>query len=82
MIDIDHFKKISDNFGHQTGDEVLVAVANTLSAELRDSDVIVRFGREEFRIIAPHTAVENAVGLAERLRVVAEAQDVRTMRGS
>jgi len=82
MIDIDHFKKINDSFGHQTGDEVLVSVANTLSAELRDSDVIVRFGGEEFLVIAPHTPVENAVGLAERLRAVTEAQDVRTLRGS
>jgi diguanylate cyclase (GGDEF)-like protein len=82
MIDIDHFKKINDDFGHQTGDEVLVAVANTLSAEVRDSDVIVRFGGEEFLVIAPHTPVENAAGLAERLRAVAAAQIVRTARGS
>jgi diguanylate cyclase (GGDEF)-like protein len=77
MIDIDHFKKINDTHGHQTGDEVLVAMAELLSAELRENDVIARFGGEEFLVIAPHTPVENAEELAERLRTAAQAQKIQ-----
>ena len=77
MIDIDHFKKINDIHGHQIGDEVLVAAAATLSGEFRENDVLARFGGEEFLVIAPSTSVENAVGLAERLRVAAQAQTIQ-----
>ena len=76
MIDIDHFKKINDTHGHQTGDEVLVAVADLLSSELRENDVIARFGGEEFLVIAPHTPVENAENLAERLRAAAQDRKI------
>jgi two-component system, cell cycle response regulator len=67
-IDLDHFKKVNDNYGHQGGDEVLCEVAARIKAELRLSDALGRFGGEEFVVLlidAPHDA---AVAVAERIR--------------
>lgn len=68
MVDIDHFKKFNDTYGHQYGDEVLKTVAGILSSNLRDSDILGRFGGEEFVIFLPGTALKEAVKIAERLR--------------
>ena len=74
MIDIDHFKKINDCFGHATGDEALALFAATAKATLRDHDIMGRLGGEEFALVLPATDLEGAILAAERLRVtVAEA---------
>ena len=55
MIDVDRFKQINDQFGHNTGDEVLVAISQQLVETLRESDIIVRYGGDEFLAILPET---------------------------
>ena len=67
MIDIDHFKAINDQFGNETGDAVLRAIATTTEAVLRPSDRLGRWGGEEFVIILPETGLEGAKTLAERV---------------
>ncbi|BAN49657.1 GGDEF domain-containing protein [Metapseudomonas resinovorans] len=69
MLDIDHFKRINDEFGHGTGDEVLKAVANTLKARLRNVDMVFRFGGEEFLVLLSGTCREAAALVGERLRM-------------
>ncbi|MBK6742379.1 MAG: diguanylate cyclase [Hydrogenophilales bacterium] len=68
MIDIDYFKRINDNYGHQFGDTALAAVAKVLTQGKRVSDEAARYGGEEFTLILPHTELEAALRLAERLR--------------
>lgn len=68
MVDIDHFKKINDTHGHQTGDEVLQAAASALRACLRQQDHIGRYGGEEFLILLPATSAALAEQIAERCR--------------
>ncbi len=73
MLDIDHFKRINDSYGHQAGDVVLSGVAQTLASRLRVQDQIGRFGGEEFLVILPDTALEGALTLAEALRAAVES---------
>jgi len=68
IVDIDHFKSINDEFGHQIGDEALTHVANSLKEQVRDSDLLARFGGEEFVIVLPHTSQKDAMIVAEKLR--------------
>ncbi len=68
MLDVDHFKRINDNYGHSTGDEVLRALAATLKAQLRNIDMIFRYGGEEFLILLSNTSREAAAMVGERLR--------------
>lgn len=68
MIDIDHFKKVNDTYGHQTGDEVLRKVSQTMKHHLREIDFIGRYGGEEFLIILPETGLDDAYWVAERIR--------------
>jgi diguanylate cyclase (GGDEF)-like protein len=68
LIDVDHFKQINDGLGHAAGDAVLVELSALISAQLRGSDQIGRWGGEEFLIVAPATAQEAARELAERIR--------------
>lgn len=68
MADIDHFKNVNDQYGHQTGDEVLRQVSARLAEGCRDSDMAARFGGEEFVIVATATPAQAAAGFAERLR--------------
>ncbi len=72
MTDIDHFKRINDQYGHQMGDEVLVRVADLLQAELRTYDLAARYGGEEFCLVLPETDLKAAVEVAERIRHKAE----------
>ncbi len=69
MFDIDHFKKINDNFGHEIGDEVLKNIAKIVGSQLRITDIFGRWGGEEFIIISPKTQKEEATYLAERIRI-------------
>jgi len=68
LLDIDDFKSINDHHGHFTGDEVLVCLARTLEQRIRESDLICRWGGEEFLILLPQTRLDSAVYLAECLR--------------
>lgn len=68
MMDIDHFKKINDNYGHQTGDYILARVSEMLKAEVRGSDLVGRVGGEEFMAVLNNTNVAGACIFAERFR--------------
>lgn len=68
FLDLDGFKPVNDRLGHGTGDEVLREIARRLRAVVRDSDVIGRFGGDEFIVLCPDTGDEDAVAIAERLR--------------
>lgn len=68
ILDIDHFKRINDTFGHHFGDTVLQAMAQILRERTRDSDALARMGGEEFVIVCRHSNIENAIGTAERIR--------------
>lgn len=68
MIDIDHFKYVNDTFGHLTGDKVLQAVAESLNKDLRQTDLVARFGGEEFIVLLPETQPESVVQTSERIR--------------
>jgi len=68
MVDIDNFKRVNDEFGHLLGDEVLRLVAGILKQQLRKSDLLCRYGGEEFALVVPETTGENAVRVAEKLR--------------
>jgi two-component system cell cycle response regulator len=74
VIDIDHFKAVNDGHGHQTGDRVLVLVAQVITQSVRASDVAGRFGGEEFIVLAPETPPQSMKVVAERIRRAVEAQ--------
>jgi diguanylate cyclase (GGDEF)-like protein len=67
-IDIDHFKVINDRYGHLAGDKILTAVGEELRRECRTHDVVGRLGGEEFAVLLPHTSLDVAVSVAERIR--------------
>jgi diguanylate cyclase (GGDEF)-like protein len=71
LVDVDHFKRVNDNHGHLTGDEVLRALAAELRQQVRESDVVGRFGGEEFTVLLPRTDDAGACRIAERLRASA-----------
>jgi len=79
MLDIDHFKSINDRFGHAAGDEVLKTVAGLLTSTCRTSDVIARWGGEEFLLLLPETTLEQGFMLAERLRVAIESCNMESV---
>ena len=68
MVDIDHFKKFNDTYGHQTGDQILRLVAHTLKCGLKGRDLPARYGGEEFSVILPGTSSEDAFTVAEQIR--------------
>jgi diguanylate cyclase (GGDEF)-like protein len=69
MIDIDHFKRFNDTFGHDAGDFVLVAIARALMKNVRPTDIVCRYGGEELAVVLAETDLQNGVERAERLRV-------------
>lgn len=73
VLDVDHFKRVNDQFGHLAGDKVLRLIAQQLSRRLRKSDFIGRFGGEEFVILMPGTSIEHAAVVLEELRAGIEA---------
>ena len=72
LIDIDHFKRVNDIYGHQVGDLVLEGMAQLIVATLRTTDIVARYGGEEIMVILPGTPVKTAADLAERLRKIVE----------
>jgi diguanylate cyclase (GGDEF)-like protein len=76
LIDVDHFKSINDRHGHQCGDQTLVEIAQACQGTLRKTDLLARFGGEEFIVLLPETGQREAVRLAERMRN-AVAADLR-----
>lgn len=75
MLDIDHFKRVNDSHGHGIGDEVLKGVAEAIKNQLRNVDMVFRFGGEEFLILLSNTSRDAAALVGERLRHAAQAQD-------
>lgn len=76
VIDVDHFKTINDTYGHGAGDTVLRSIAERMRRELRDADILARFGGEEFIALLPETHLAGALHVAERLRAGVEAAPV------
>lgn len=74
MVDIDHFKRINDQFGHAVGDQAIQAVAGCLGAGLRLTDMAGRYGGEEFCLMFPRTTLAEAPALAERIRILIETE--------
>ena len=72
LLDIDHFKNINDTYGHYIGDLVLKSLGQLLLKNVRETDIVARYGGEEIAVIAPHTSVPTAANLAERLRQAVE----------
>ena len=74
MVDVDHFKRYNDTFGHLAGDEVLKRLAQVLTAAIRTADYAARYGGEEFTVVLPETPLESALEVAERIRAKMEEQ--------
>jgi diguanylate cyclase len=79
LFDLDRFKRINDTYGHLAGDEVLRAFTKILETQLREQDVIGRYGGEEFLAILPHTTEQEAIHLAENIRQQCHAVKVETI---
>ncbi len=69
MVDVDHFKRVNDNYGHAMGDQVIKMLADILKSNARKDDLVGRYGGEEFCLVLPSMSVEVAMGVAERLRI-------------
>ena len=69
MVDLDHFKKVNDNYGHAVGDEVIKLLADILISSTRDIDIVGRYGGEEFCIVLPGLDIDDAIVVAERIRL-------------
>ncbi len=81
MLDIDDFKSVNDVYGHQQGDLVLRAVAAALRDSSRDVDIAARYGGEELALILPHTDLDGAYEMAERVRTAIQALEIRLLDG-
>lgn len=81
MIDVDHFKQINDNYGHQTGDLVLQRTAELLTHLSRANDFAVRYGGEEMALLLPNTDSENGLVIAERIRKLIEQNNIEYTSG-
>jgi diguanylate cyclase (GGDEF)-like protein len=80
-IDVDHFKKVNDTWGHATGDRVLVALAELLKKIVRPTDVCVRIGGEEMLVVLPSTGLEGARVVAERVRAAVRELSIDSVEG-
>lgn len=76
ILDVDHFKRVNDAYGHPIGDEVLRRLCDTLRAKVREVDLFARYGGEEFVVVLPNTGEREAWRLAERLRKAAEESPI------
>jgi diguanylate cyclase (GGDEF)-like protein len=82
LLDVDHFKKVNDTYGHPAGDAVLRGVANLLLTEARETDIVARYGGEEMALILPETEARGAHAIAERIRKAVGAAHHPTGQGS
>ncbi|GDY28257.1 GGDEF domain-containing protein [Agarivorans sp. Toyoura001] len=73
LFDIDHFKRVNDQYGHDEGDKVLVNIANLIRQQIREGDYLARWGGEEFLVVCTHTRLKGACALAEHLRKSVES---------
>ncbi len=76
LLDIDHFKRFNDTWGHQTGDQVLRLVAMTLKSNIKGKDMAARYGGEEFAAILPETDLEGAITVADNIRKAVQAKEL------
>ncbi|MCK5538599.1 MAG: diguanylate cyclase [Bacteroidales bacterium] len=76
LLDIDFFKRINDTYGHNIGDQVLIQITHMLLRSLRNIDIVCRWGGEEFIVLLPTASLDNAVYLAEKLRVYIEGLEI------
>lgn len=81
IFDLDHFKSINDQYGHLVGDEVLISTVDAVRRSLQQTDVLARFGGEEFTVYLPHTNREQADLIAEAIKETVEQNHVRTGAG-
>jgi len=81
MLDIDHFKRVNDRYGHLTGDEVLERTATLIRRNIRDTDVAGRYGGEEFIILLPQADLSSAMVVAERIRSIIEDAEMKDSTG-
>lgn len=72
LLDLDHFKKVNDTWGHPIGDELLKLTSETMGKTIRYSDILIRFGGEEFVVLMPHTSIDGAAAAAEKVRAAIE----------
>lgn len=82
MLDIDHFKRVNDTYGHQAGDVTLSTLSRLIKDDLRELDVVARYGGEEFMVICTNTAIDGASLVAERLRKLIESHHVEMPDGT
>ncbi|MBY0444157.1 MAG: diguanylate cyclase, partial [Burkholderiales bacterium] len=75
LLDIDHFKQVNDTYGHHAGDEVLKSISKILKESVRESDVVGRWGGEEFLVLCPNTSRTDALKIAKKLRLAIEQYD-------
>jgi len=81
MCDVDFFKKVNDEYGHDIGDDVIKGLSNILAEAVRDADLAIRYGGEEFILLLPHTDEDGAMLLAERIRMELESFTFQTPMG-
>jgi eukaryotic-like serine/threonine-protein kinase len=81
MIDVDHFKSVNDTFGHGVGDKVLIQVAARTKEQLRDTDVVGRYGGDELAVVLPDCGVQEGLEVAERIREAVAGTPVATADG-
>ncbi|MCK4729091.1 MAG: GGDEF domain-containing protein, partial [Desulfobacterales bacterium] len=82
MLDIDHFKKVNDQYGHLAGDDVLEELARLIRQNIRDVDAVGRYGGEEFIIILPKTDLSSALNVTERIRKAIEMAGIKDSEGN
>jgi diguanylate cyclase (GGDEF)-like protein len=84
MLDVDDFKKVNDSYGHPQGDIVLAEVARVVRESSRETDTPARYGGEEMAVILPHTDLDGAVAIAERIRMAIQSLEIPLLesRGS
>ncbi|MBT8228253.1 MAG: diguanylate cyclase, partial [Dactylosporangium sp.] len=82
MVDIDHFKQVNDTYGHDVGDEVIRSIAQRLASVLRRSDLIGRYGGEEFAVLLPETTPDDALSAARRLHTAVAQEPLATTAGA
>ncbi len=80
MLDLDHFKRVNDTYGHHVGDVVLKSVVEVGQKQLRDSDMLGRLGGEEFAVLLPRTTLQDAMLVAERIRQAISVMPIKTER--